>query len=85
MKKRILILATIALSAVSCTPDCTGDKSSYNSGYTHGEISSYGGYQSCSSYVDAMSNEGINLDDNSCFCAGFNDGKAGNENKYKKD
>lgn len=85
MKKIIIPIIAFALITTSCSPDCTDDKSSYNSGYTHGKISSHGGSQSCSSYVDAMSNEGINLSGNSCFCAGFSDGKSGNENKYKKD
>jgi hypothetical protein len=83
--KKYLFELMILSSFVACTPDCSEDKSSYDDGYTHGKIATYDDSQSCSSYVEAMSNEGINLSGNSCFCEGFNDAKSGNENKYKKD
>lgn len=87
MKLNNLILIGISiLAATSCTPDCKDDVSSYNSGYSGGKLMKVTGASgSCSDYANGMIDQGFNVDANDCYCAGFNDGKSGNENKYKND
>jgi hypothetical protein len=81
---RILTLGLVFICISSCTPDCKDDVSSYNSGYSAGKlVKTTGSGESCSSWASAMVKQGLNVDANDCYCAGFNDGKAGNENKYK--
>ncbi|MCB9188040.1 MAG: hypothetical protein H6599_02040 [Flavobacteriales bacterium] len=85
LTKTITIGAILCLS-ISCTPDCKDDVSSYKSGYSAGRLVKVSGESySCSSWADGMAEQGLNVDANDCYCAGFNDGKSGNENKYDKE
>jgi hypothetical protein len=85
MNNQIKTIVTLMIAISSCSsPDCKDDVSSYNEGYSSGHLVKVSGEShSCSSWAEGMANQGLNVDSNDCYCAGFNDGKSGNENKYK--
>lgn len=90
MKTKIsikVITAGISIALFSsCSPNCKDDVSSYNEGYSSGQlVRTAGSGASCKAWASEMADQGLNVDANDCYCAGFNDGKAGNENKYENE
>lgn len=82
------VMSFICLLLISsCGIDCSSETDSYDDGYTHGKIISHANdasSTSCQDYAQMMANQGLSVNTNACWCAGFDDGKLKKENKYKK-
>lgn len=85
MKNQIKSFAAVVavLLAASCSPNCEDNKQSYENGYNYGLVAGIGGNISCGQWADSMEKMGKMIDDNDCFCDGFDDGVSGKGNKYK--
>jgi hypothetical protein len=82
--KKHLTIVALTVFSISCSPDCKDDVTSYNQGHSAGKLAKHtNDNPSCSTWASEMAKQGFNVDANSCYCAGFSDGKSGNENKYK--
>ena len=83
MKKiQNIFIAVFTLSITSaCSVDCSNSVGQYEDGYYSGKLLlTLGTSASCSKWTEEM---GMSSPSD-CYCAGFNDGKAGKENKYEK-
>lgn len=81
MKIQYVFIGVLLMSILgACSVDCSKQEGQYDDGFNSGKLLRIVGTSaSCDEWAEEM---GMSTPTD-CFCEGFNDGKAGRDNKYE--